>query len=167
MRATTLGEAKVGGALLFRLIRSLGIVENSEMRCCGVTTGQGLALLALKTAEPLAMCQVTEALGVSAGTATRVIDNLVRDGLAERTTNPADRRNVCVRPTVRGEEKIKELEECYRRSWNSVFGAIPKKRLPEVISTLELLVDAVEMTREKCCAANQAARAQAKEGVRA
>lgn len=167
MTATASGKTEAGGALLFRLMRSLGTVENGEIRCCGVTTGQGIALLALKATGRATMRQLTEALGVSAGTATRVVDNLVRDGLVERTANPADRRNVCVRPTPQGERKIKELNGCYRRFWGSIFGAIPKKRLREVLSSLRLLVDAAEKARAACCPASRVESAQTKKGVRA
>ena len=166
MTATASNEAEAGGALLFRLMRSLGAVENGEVRCCGVTMGQGLALLALKVTKQATMRQLTDALGVSAGTATRVVDNLVRDGLAERTTNPADRRNVCVRPTPQGEGKIEELDGCYRRFWGSVFGAIPKGRLSEVLSSLRLLADAAEKARA-CCPPSRVKRLRTKEGVRA
>ena len=104
MADTALNRAVAnGGTLLFRLLRSLVAAENGEIRCCGVTTGQGLALLAMEPGGQVTMRQVAGALGVSAGTATRVVDNLVRDGLVERTANPGDRRNVCVRPTARGD----------------------------------------------------------------
>ena len=151
MTTSTRDQAEVVGALLFRLVRSLGAVENGEMRCCGVTMGQGLALLALKAEGQAKMRQLTEALGVSAGTATRVVDNLVRDGLVERTSDPADRRHVCVRPTPRGERKIKELAECYRRFWESVHEAVPRKRRRETFVALEVLVDAVEKAKAACC----------------
>lgn len=140
-----------GGTLLFRLSRSLGAVENSEIRCCGVTTGQGLALLAMKPGGRVTMRQVAKALGVSAGTATRVVDNLVRDGLVERAGNPVDRRNVCVRPTARGETTIKELDECYRRFWETTFSGIDRNRLDETLTALDLVVNAVEKARKACC----------------
>ena len=122
------------------------------MRCCGVTTTQGLALLAMKPAGGITMGRVSEALGVSAGTATRVIDNLVRDALVERTENPQDRRSVRVRPTARGKKTIKELNECYRRFWDTILRDIPTSKLPGTIKVLELLVQAVEKARSECCA---------------
>lgn len=142
---------ETGGALLFRLMRSLGAAENGEVRCCGLTTGQGLALLALRAGGRTTMREVATALGVSAGTATRVVDNLVRDGLVERTENPADRRSVCVRSTANGKKRIRGLEECYRRFWGTIFERIPEGRLSETFDVLELLVDAAEEAAGVCC----------------
>lgn len=62
------------------------------------------------------MREVAAALGVSAGSATRVVDNLVRDG----------------------------LEECYGRLWMMTFRSIPEKRVHQTMAALELPVDAVE-----------------------
>jgi len=141
-----------GGASLFRLMRSLAVVENGGVRCCGLTTTQGLALLAMKPAGGITMGLVSEALGVAAATATRVIDNLVRDALVVRAENPQDRRNVRVRPTARGEKTIKELDKCYRRFWETIFRDIPESKLPGTLKALELLVQAVERAKSECCA---------------
>lgn len=157
--------AEVAGDLLFRLTRSISAVECEETRCCGVTMGQGLALLALKGEGQITMREVAAAIGVSAGTATRVVDNLVRDGLAERAEDPADRRKVCIRPTRGGEKKITQLEECYGRFWEDVFGRIPKKKLSEALQVLEVVVEAVEEARLACCENTGARSARLKEGA--
>ena len=149
-----------GGALLFRLVRSVSAVESSEIRCCGVTTGQCLALLAMKPEccpddrrqRHATMRQMTTALGVSPGTATRVIDNLVRDGLVERCDSPDDRRHVCVRPTAEGHKVIEALEGCYERYCTTVFEAVPRERLGGVLAALDVLVDAVEAASATCTA---------------
>lgn len=142
---------ETGGALLFRLMRSLGAVEDGEVRCCGLTTGQGLALLALQAGELTIMREVATALGVSAGTATRVVDNLVRDGLVERIENPADRRSVCIEPTVEGEKTIENLKQCYQRFWQTIFERVPVEQLSETVNILTLLVNAAEETVGVCC----------------
>ncbi len=144
MADTALNRAVAnGGTLLFRLLRSLVAAENGEIRCCGVTTGQGLALLAMEPGGQVTMRQVAGALGVSAGTATRVVDNLVRDGLVERTANPGDRRNVCVRPTARGDRTIKELEECNCLKLDERGWGVQLNRLYVPISTEEVPIWAI------------------------
>lgn len=158
--------AEEGGALLFRLMRSLAAMENGESRCCGLTVSQGLALLAMAPGGLVTMRQLAEALAVSAGTATRMVDNLVRDGLVERTANQGDRRYVCVRPTARGERTIKELEECYRRFWTMTFRSIPTNRLGETLAALELLVDAVEKAEAACCRTFRTRSTHIKQGVK-
>ena len=145
------GPAGRCGDLLFRLMRSLAVVENGEARCCGVTTPQALALMAARSQKCVRMGDVCEALGVSPGTATRVIDNLVRDGLVDRTENPDDRRSVCVVPTAKGRKAIAELDDCYDRIWRTISAAIPARKLPATLDALDLLVDAVEKARAECC----------------
>ncbi len=172
---------EIGGALLFRLVRSIAAVEGGEARCCGVTLGQGLALLAVGTRKGpfhlpvraaartqtgvpgrvtmrVTMRGIAAAIGVSPGTATRVVDNLVRDGLAQRVEDPADRRRVCIRPTKGGEKKIAQLEECYGRFWRNVFGRIPKRKLTGALSVLGLVVEAVEDAKTACCAKRRTGR---------
>ncbi len=151
MTVKTTEATEAGGALLFRLIRALGVVENDEIRCCGVTTAQGLALLALAAQHPVRMRHLADTLGVSPGTATRIVDNLVRERLVERSENPADRRAVWVQPSSLGENKIRQLQKCYSRFWERIFSAIPGNKLPEVLSSLEILVSAAEGVRESCC----------------
>jgi len=153
------------GGLLFRLLHSLAIAEDGEVRCCGVTTAQGLSLLTMSEGPQISMSKVARALGVSPGTATRVIQNLVRDGLVERTGNPADRRQVRVRPTASGRKVIRKLNECYARFARAVFQAIPGNRLPRILEDLGLLVEAVEKARGVCLAAERAAGGRTVKGV--
>ncbi|MFQ5808403.1 MAG: MarR family winged helix-turn-helix transcriptional regulator [Armatimonadota bacterium] len=175
MAHVTLDEAvETGGALLFRLVRSLGVAENNEIRCCGVTPAQSLALLALRPGccddgdgqSLTTMRHVTAALGVSPGTATRVIDNLVRDGLVERCDNPADRRNVCIRATAKGGSVIDALEDCYTRFWTMVFEGVPSERLGDTLAALELLVDAADRASAACCSPDNERKTRTKEEVR-
>jgi DNA-binding MarR family transcriptional regulator len=154
------------GSLLFRLLHSLAIAEDGEVRCCGVTTAQGLALLTVGAAGQVTMSKVAEALGVSPGTATRVIDNLVRGGTVERTGDPADRRQVCVRPTSKGWKAIGQLNRCYARFSRAVFQGIPDKKVRGIREILALLVEAVERARNVCFAARRPARAQRRSGKR-
>lgn len=159
-------QAAAGGELLFRLVRSLAVMESDETRCCGVTTAQSLALLAMKAGGGRTMGEVAEALGVSAGTATRVVDKLVRDGQVERAENPEDRRSVCVGATAAGRATISDLEECYGRFWRSIYAAVPPDKLTTTLEALELLVGAVEKTRETCTPAGPARDGAARERAR-
>jgi DNA-binding MarR family transcriptional regulator len=58
---------------------------------------------------------------------TRLVDRLVRAGLAERVPNPADRRSVLVRATAEGravfEAVTPELQDLHRREWSNLTTA--------------------------------------------
>ena len=151
MQTTVQNPIRRAGALLFRLVRSADAIENEDCRCCGLTKGQALALLTLRPGGCVAMRDVVASLGVSASTATRIVDNLVRDGLATRGAHPSDRRSVCAQATPRGEAKIRELAGCYESFWANAFGRIPKERRGEALRALESLASCVEEVRRGCC----------------
>jgi len=164
MQATAQDPIRKAGALLFRLMRSADAIENEDCRCCGLTKGQALALLTLNAGRCVAMRDMAESLGVSASTATRILDNLVRDGFASRGVHPSDRRSVCAEATPNGEAKIRELSGCYEAFWANAFGRIPKERRTEALRALESLALCVEDTRKACC--GKAARRAGKTGRR-
>ena len=144
-------SVRKAGDLVFRLMRTLGVIESRECRCCGLTLGQALALLVLGAGRCVPMRTVAESLGVSAGTATRVMDNLVRDGLIRRADDPSDRRCVCGCLTRSGEARMRALEECYESFWLRVFGGIPEEELPGIMKNLEKVVLAAEQAKKTCC----------------
>jgi DNA-binding MarR family transcriptional regulator len=132
-------------------MRSTDAIENEDCRCCGLTKSQALALLALESGRCVAMRDLAESLGVSASTATRILDNLVRDGFVFRGVHPSDRRSVCAGATPKGEIKIRELSACYETFWTNAFGRIPKERRTETLRVLESLTLCVEDTRKASC----------------
>jgi DNA-binding MarR family transcriptional regulator len=146
--ALTKGAA-TGGELLFRLVHTLTSLEALETKDVSVSRDQGLALMALSTSSGLAMSEIAEALGVSAGTATRVVDNLVRDDLVERIGDPDDRRKVYVRPTESGKERTDALRRGYERMWESVFGDLRGTRMRDVLEALQVLLGAVQREKER------------------
>src|SRR5688500_12723470 len=66
------------------------------------------ALTFVATAGPVSLAELAAAEQVRAPTMSRVVDNLVADGLALRETDPADRRAVCISATEAGRRLIDE-----------------------------------------------------------
>ena len=165
----TVGEAsEIGGDLLFRLVRALGIAESFQLRCCQVTPQQGLALLACrlrccddsmehgsirgrKHSDPVTVREVAAGLGVSTAVASRMITTLEQDGLVYRSFHPRDRRRICVQPTPKGQKLIRKVEAGYRRIWAKVFARIRDGELPAFMKTLGNLVDVAEDVRVEVC----------------
>jgi len=140
---------KAGEALL-RLLRAAEAIENGDCRCCGLTKGQALALVALKPGKCVPMQVVAESLGVTPGTATRVVDNLVRDGMAKRGANPADRRCVCGCVTARGKARLIKLEKCYARLRKRTFGGMSRAKLAGTVKLLDTLANCLVKTGKEC-----------------
>lgn len=63
-----------------------------------------ILMLLSQNAEPLTMSQLSSELNVPLSTATRIVDGLVRGGMAERVNDSNDRRVVRVRMSQNGRE---------------------------------------------------------------
>ena len=86
---------------LLRRVRT----EDSAM---GIGPAQASALSVVVFAGPLALNKLAEAEQVTSPTMSRVVEALVREGLARREANRNDRRSVLVSPTDKGTKIIHE-----------------------------------------------------------
>jgi MarR family transcriptional regulator, organic hydroperoxide resistance regulator len=79
-----------------------GTIEGS-----GLTLAQFQLLEGLQTSRAMTVSELAQAAGVAPPTATRMLDALVRGGLAERTPSAADRRVVHVSLTRAGHAAVR------------------------------------------------------------
>ena len=76
-----------------------------------VPLGQMKTLFILWTAgKPQTMGQLADALGVSLGSVTGLVDGLVQRGLVRREEDPADRRQKLARLTPTAETRLRRME---------------------------------------------------------
>ena len=84
----------------------------------------GLALAALRDHGPLSPSELGERLIVTRATVTGLVDSLERQGYAERTPNPADRRSLLVSITPTGREvaqQVRTIVHAQEKAWLSEF----------------------------------------------
>jgi DNA-binding MarR family transcriptional regulator len=86
--------------------RSAGPLDGTRL-----TLSQYQLLEALRAAPRLPVSELAASAGVAPPTATRMLDALVRDGLAERTPCTDDRRVVHIALTDAGQEAVAEAAE--------------------------------------------------------
>jgi DNA-binding MarR family transcriptional regulator len=86
--------------------RSTGPLEGSRL-----TLAQFQLLEALRETPRLPVSELAAAAGVAPPTATRMLDGLVRDGIAERTPCEQDRRVVRIGLTAAGREAVDAAAE--------------------------------------------------------
>ena len=89
----------------WRGLRLLLLERNDRRKQVGDALGMSynrVKALRRIAAEPLTLRKLAEFLVIDAPYATVIVDDLVRRGLAERTTHPGDRRCKVVRPTPEG-----------------------------------------------------------------
>ena len=83
-----------------------------------MTMAQVKALFTISQGEAVPVSRIAEYLGVGKPTASHLVDRIVRQGLADRSESPTDRRVTLVRLTAKGEDLVRRLyqggEEQYR-----------------------------------------------------
>jgi DNA-binding MarR family transcriptional regulator len=86
------------------LLRGMRVVD----RLAGQTPARLSALSVLVFGGPRTLGALAEAEGVAGPTMTRIVDGLVRDGLAERRPHPRDGRATDIAATSRGERLTRD-----------------------------------------------------------
>jgi DNA-binding MarR family transcriptional regulator len=93
--------AELASRLHSASIRLLRLLRRED-EASGLTGPRLSALSVIVFSGPLTMAELAAAEQVRGPTATRIVDALVRRGLAERVSDPADRRIVRVAATEEG-----------------------------------------------------------------
>lgn len=100
-----------------------------------------------RASEPLPVGEVAVGAGISAPTATRMLDNLEREGLVARERRDGDRRLVYVRVTPEGRRAIKAKREGMGVKREQVFASLPKAERAQAARVLSRLAAAVDELR--------------------
>ncbi|MEZ4521926.1 MAG: MarR family transcriptional regulator [Thermomicrobiales bacterium] len=98
---------------------------------------------------PAKVGDIASWIGVSAPTASEQIDGLVEAGLAERTVNPDDRREVLVELTPKAIELSDYFWNLQRSRVTAVFERFSPEERPIVVRTLEAFADVFEQDPAK------------------
>lgn len=131
------------------LERKLGVLQKSEVSCCGVTFAQCHAIVEIGRAGNLSLNYLAEILNLDKSTMSRTVNNLVEDGLAERETDPDDRRYVTIRLTGSGRKIFEGIEESMNLYYRKVFERLPADKRDQVLESVRLLLEAID--RHDCC----------------
>jgi MarR family transcriptional regulator, organic hydroperoxide resistance regulator len=96
---------------------------------------------------PLPVGEVAVGAGISAPTATRMLDNLEREGLVVRERREGDRRLVHVRITAQGRKAVKAKREGMAVRREQVFSSLPRAERAQAARLLSRLAAAVDELR--------------------
>ena len=104
------------------------------------------ALWALNDRGPMRPSQLASALDMSAATGTRVAAKLHRDGLAERRTDPNDKRNVLFAITDKGRGTLAAAVATQRTLYARAFSELTAQQKKELACAFEALYAAAKDT---------------------
>ncbi|QNM95435.1 MarR family winged helix-turn-helix transcriptional regulator [Chitinimonas koreensis] len=111
-----------------------------KVEAAGVTVSEWVALRALYRAEIDTPGALAQAIGMSKGAVSKLLDRLEAKGLAARTVNPADRRQHAVALTPAGHALVPRLAELADRNDAEFFGHLPGPVRAELAATMQDIV---------------------------
>lgn len=131
-------DAVVGAsrALVAIAARSLGAAGDE------VTLAQYRALVVLASRGPQRVVDLAGFLDVTASTATRMCDRLVRKQLVHRQRLSTDRRTVRVSISAAGRDLVAAVTQRRRRDVQAIVERMPPADRERLVTTLRLFADA-------------------------
>lgn len=131
------------------LERKLGILEDSEMSCCGLTMAQCHALVEIGRAKRISLVDLSGMIGLDTSTMSRTVNNLVTKKMAKRELDPNDRRYVTIQLTPAGDAHFREIESSMESYFGKIYEAIPETDRAQVNKSLAILLKAIDDS--DCC----------------
>lgn len=135
--------------LLRLLVRDLGLLQKEDAACCGISVTQCHALVEVGRKGQMNLAELSDCLDLDKSTMSRTISSLTESGYVNRTTDNDNRRYVQISLQPEGQAAFKRIEETMNRYYQCIFEAIPEEKRPQVLESLELLLNAVKQSA--CC----------------
>lgn len=111
----------------------------------GLSAARLSALSVIVYAGPISVGRLAEAEQVRSPTMTRIVDQLVAEGLVERRPSPEDARSILVHATERGVRLTTEGRHRRVASLARELSALSPDDLQTVSRAIELIEDALEI----------------------
>jgi len=129
---------------LRNLVRKMGLLEEAEANCCGVTLGQCHAIGEIGRSESLNLNTLADRLSLDKSTMSRTLNSLVEAGYAIREASPEDRRYVEIHLSDQGQQQFKTIETYSQTHYQHVLNEIPNDKMEQVLESLKLLAEAFQ-----------------------
>jgi DNA-binding MarR family transcriptional regulator len=139
------------GAVVQRLVRIFQLFERDQIKIYGITSSQCYTLLEIGRTGSLTMNELSTKMNLDTSTMTRVIANLVRDGLVRRVRDDSDRRYVVVELTDKGKSFTGEIKTSIENYYCDIITALPPGQVEQVLSSAQSLLAAFERANPNCC----------------
>ncbi|HEX4870306.1 MAG TPA: MarR family transcriptional regulator [Moraxellaceae bacterium] len=124
-----------------RIIRAVDLHSKMLQQAQDITAPQLVCLLTLVRQGPLTLKALSQAIDLSASTTVGVVDRLAAKGLAQRSRNAPDRRQVLVSATPAGEALAAQSPSPLQDRLVSRLATLPAAEQRDLARALERLVD--------------------------
>ena len=125
--------------LLYRAHWALAAELTAALVPTGVSA-RGYHVLKAALSGERTQTELAEMVGLDKTTMVVTVDELERDGLAERRPSPHDRRARVIAVTVAGKRKVAEAEKVKERVQADILGELPEHDQKALIDALDKLV---------------------------
>ncbi|MED7931717.1 MarR family transcriptional regulator [Nonomuraea sp. LP-02] len=105
----------------------------------GVSTPRFRLVVEVARSQPVRLTELALAVGIAQGTASTLVDALVRDGLLERQTSADDRRSVLLRVTAQGAALAQNWTAGYELAAEELFRPLTPEQLSTLVDILRTL----------------------------
>jgi DNA-binding MarR family transcriptional regulator len=127
-------------AALLTVARAVvGIATRAADELGGISVVQLRALTVLQELGSASLVQLAEGMGVTASTASRLVDRLVAAGHADRRPSPESRRQIELRLTPDGRSLLGRYDELRLARLREILDRVPPDRRTIVLDALEEL----------------------------
>ncbi|HEX3045237.1 MAG TPA: MarR family transcriptional regulator [Bacillota bacterium] len=131
------------------LERKLGLLNDIQASCCGVTLAQCHALVEIGRAGSISLNDLADLLGLDKSTMSRTINNLVNNKLVSREIDPKDRRFLMLCLTEAGRKTFQTIEAKMDLFFNQIYQTVPEDKRQQVVESLQILIQA--LVENPCC----------------
>src|ERR687886_1941204 len=125
--------------LLYRAHWALAAELTTALAPLGVSA-RGYHVLKAALSGERTQTELAEIVGLDKTTMVVTVDELERDGLAERKPSPHDRRARIIAVTAAGRRKVAEADKVKERVQADVLGELPARDQKALIDALDKLV---------------------------
>ena len=105
----------------------------------GVSTPRSRLVLEVARLQPVRLSDLADAVGISQGTASSLVEALVKDGLLRREPDATDRRVVRLSTTADGATFAATWATAYAEAAEELMAAVPRSRWNDLMDLLGLL----------------------------
>lgn len=126
--------------LAFQILKRQEVRSDRLLKPLGISVAAWRALLIVDRLQPCTMNELARMSAVERTTLTRTVDQLVAEGLAERSTPPDDRRRVQVSLTPRGAEVLDTGKQLVYADQHRAAEGLEDADLRQTARTLEGMV---------------------------
>lgn len=120
-----------------KISRNLELYKRSKKNSCNFNSSTELVLHVIRHNKGITQDGVSTTLSLDKALITRIIKNLIEDGLVYKERSEVDKRAYKLYPTTKAEEikdEIVNIEEVY---YNNIINVLNKEEKEEFLSLLE------------------------------